>query len=144
MAHEGMVHALSEIRRVLVPNGVLIDLRPLTDEWKVEVFSWREKRETGHVTGMPIGLEDDSAANQSVKEAEANGWFVRETEMFFPINYVWDTANEMEEWIADEWENVVELEENVKRRTRSAWALGDADAQVRVKVKMLITRWKKL
>jgi hypothetical protein len=50
----------------------------------------------------------------------------------------------MEEWIEDEWENVVEIEEDVKRRTRSAWALGDADSQVRVKVKMLITRWKKL
>lgn len=144
MAHEGMVHALSEIRRVLVPDGILIDLRPITDRWDVEVFSARETRETGHVTGMPIGLEDDSAANQSMKEAEAKGWFKREQELFFPIHYVWDTASEMEEWIEDEWENVVELDDRVKHQTRSAWALGDADSQVRVKVKMLITRWKKL
>ena len=27
-----MVHALSEIRRVLVPDGILIDLRPIADE----------------------------------------------------------------------------------------------------------------
>ncbi|MGE5642719.1 MAG: hypothetical protein ACM3Y8_06885 [Byssovorax cruenta] len=139
-----MVHALREIRRVLVPGGILIDLRPITDEWKVEVFSWRERSQIGHVTGMPIGLEDDSAANQAMKDVEANGWFKREDETFFPIHYVWDTASEMEEWIEDEWENVVEIEEDVKRRTRSAWALGDADSQVRVNVKMLITRWKKL
>jgi SAM-dependent methyltransferase len=144
MEHEGMVHALDEIRRVLVPDGILVDLRPLTEDWKVEVFSWREKRETGRVTGMPIGIEDDSAANHAMKEAETNGWFKREEETFFPLNYVWDTASEMEEWIEEEWENVAELDEDVKRKTRSAWALGDADSQVRVKVKMLITRWKKL
>lgn len=139
-----MVHALREIRRALAPGGILIDLRPITEEWKVEVFSWREKRETGHVTGMPVGIEDDNAANRAMKETEENGWFKREEETFFPLHYVWDTASEMEEWIAEEWENVVEIEEDVKRRTRSAWALGDADSQVRVKVKMLITRWKKL
>ena len=53
------------------------------------------------------------------------------------------SRREMEEWIEEEWENVVAIDEEVKRQTRSAWALGDADSQVRVKVKMLITRWKK-
>jgi hypothetical protein len=144
MEHEGMVHALEEIRRVLVHEGSLIDLRPITEQWKVEVFSAREIRETGHVTGMPIGLEDDEAANQSMKEVEAKGWFERESETFFPIHYVWDTASEMEEWIAEEWENVVKLEDDVRHATRSAWALSDADSQVHVKVKMLITRWKRL
>lgn len=139
-----MVHALREIRRVLVPGGILIDLRPITEEWQVEVFSAREIRETGHVTGMAVGIEDDNAANESMKRAETNGWFARESEMFFPIHYVWDTPSEMEEWIADEWENVVQLGEDVRGATRSAWALGDADSEVRVKVKMLITRWKKL
>jgi SAM-dependent methyltransferase len=139
-----MVHALEEIRRVLVPGGILIDLRPITEQWHVEVCSARERRETGHVTGMPVGLEDDEAANRSMKEAEAEEWFGRESETFFPIHYVWDTASEMEAWIAEEWENVVKLEDDVRHATRSAWALSDADSQVRVKVKMLITRWKKL
>jgi hypothetical protein len=48
----------------------------------------------------------------------------------------------MEEWIADEWEDFVAVEEEVKKATRSAWALGDADARVRLLVKMLITRWR--
>jgi hypothetical protein len=50
----------------------------------------------------------------------------------------------MEEWIDTEWEGFVSLEEETRRATRSAWALGDADSQVRVEVKVLITRWKKL
>jgi hypothetical protein len=139
-----MVHALEEIQRVLVPDGILIDLRPLGDKWRVEVFSARETRQTGTMTDLPAGLEDDNAANQAMREGERNGWFQRESEKLFTIHYIWDSASEMEEWIDTEWEGFVSLEEVTRRATRSAWALGDADSRVRVEVKVLITRWKKL
>lgn len=139
-----MVHALSEIRRVLVPDGILIDLRPIADRWAIEVFSARETRETGHVTDLPLGLEDDEAANKAMREAEAKGWFQCESETFFPLHYVWDTASEMEKWVDEEWENFIGLDEDVRRATRSAWALGDADSRVRVRAKMLIARWMKV
>ena len=138
-----MVHALSEIRRVLVPNGILIDLRPILSNWPVEVVSRRENRETSRIQDLPLGLADDEAANQSIAQAEQNGWFRRDVEEFFPFYYSWDAPSEMEEWITDEWHDFIQLEEASKRVTRSVWALGDADAVVRVKVKMLITRWKK-
>ena len=137
-----MVHALNEIHRVLVPNGILIDLRPVLDNWHVEVASAREVRETGRVQDFPMGLADDAAANKAVAEAESNGWFKRESEEFFPLHYSWDTATEIEEWIHEEWEDFIGLDNETKRATRSAWALGDADSRVRVKVKMLLTRWK--
>ena len=139
-----MVHALEEIRRVLATGGILIDLRPLGDQWRVEVYSARTTRQTGSMTDLPAGREDDLAANQSMAEGQRNGWFLREEEEFFPIHYLWDTASEMEEWVATEWEGFVALGEEARRATRSAWALGDADSRVRVEVKMLITRWKKL
>jgi hypothetical protein len=139
-----MVHALDEIRRVLVPDGILVDLRPLGDRWRVEVFSARETRQTGTLTDLPVGLEDDHAANQAMAEGERLGWFQREREELFPIHYIWDAASEMEEWIDEEWEGFIGLEEETRRATRSAWALGDADSRVRVEVKVLITRWKKL
>jgi hypothetical protein len=138
-----MVHALSEIRRVLVPNGILIDLRPMLSNWPIEVVSAREICETGRIQDLPLGLADDNAANQSIAQAEQNGWFRREAEEFFPFYYAWDSPSEMEEWITEEWEDFIQLDEESKRVTRSAWALGDADASVRVKVKMLISRWKK-
>ena len=137
-----MVHALSEIKRVLVPDGILIDLRPIADNWRVEVFSVRETRETGTMTDLPLGVEDDTAANQAMSKVEANGWFVREHEEFFPLHYVWDTASEMEQWIDEEWESFIALGDETRRATRSAWALGDADSQVRVRAKMLITKWR--
>jgi hypothetical protein len=75
MAHEGMVHALSEIRRVLVPDGVLIDLRPFTEEWRIEVLSARETRETGQITPEPVGVADDEAANRAMAEAKRGSNF---------------------------------------------------------------------
>lgn len=138
-----MVHALSEIRRVLVPNGVLIDLRPILSHWPVAVVSAREIRETGRIQDLPLGLADDEAANRSIAQAERTGWFKREAEELFPYYYSWDSPSEIEEWIIDEWHDFVELNEETKRATRSAWALGDADATVRVAVNMLITRWRK-
>lgn len=137
-----MVHALNEIQRVLVPDGILIDLRPVLDHWHVEVASVREIRETGRVQDFPMGLADDEAANRAMAEVESKGWFTRESEEFFPLYYSWDSASEIEEWIKEEWDEFIGLDDETKRATRSAWAVGDADSRVRVRVKMLLTRWK--
>ena len=137
-----MVHALSEIRRVLVPDGILIDMRPILDRWQIDVSSAREVRETGRVQDFPLGLADDEAANRAIAQAAANGWFVRDGQEFFSYVYSWDTPGDMEEWIDTEWEDFIALDEETKRATRSAWAVGDADTQVRLQVKMLIARWK--
>lgn len=137
-----MVHALAEIRRVLVPDGFMIDIRPLLDRWQVEVSSMRETVQTGRVQDFPIGLADDEAANRAVAHASENRWFSGGQQNFFSYCYSWDTPGEMEEWIDAEWEGFVALDEETKRATRSAWALGDADAQVRLQVKISIARWK--
>ena len=138
-----MVHALNEIRRVLVPNGILLDLRPILNNWPVEIVSGREAYETGRIQGSPVGLADDEAANRSLTRAEQEGWLTREDEAFFLYYYSWDSPSEMEEWVAEEWQDFIQLDEESKLATRSAWALGDADSRVRIGVKMLITRWKK-
>ena len=138
-----MVHALSEIRRVLIPNGILIDLRPLLSRWEVEVASARESKLTGRVNDFEVGIADDTAANRSMAEAESNGWFIREREEFFAYVYSWDTPHEMEEWIDDEWNDFIELDEEAKHATRSAWALSDGDARAQLRMKMLIGRWRR-
>jgi hypothetical protein len=144
MQHEGMVHALSEIRRVLVNDGILIDLRPITEPYSVEVISARETRPIGNLLDLPTGIADDEAADRSIARAAENGWFIQEQAEFFPFYYSWDSPREMEEFIAEEWEDFIGLNEETKQAARSAWALADADARVRVKVKMLIAKWKVL
>jgi SAM-dependent methyltransferase len=139
-----MVHALNEIRRVLVPGGILIDARPLADNWRVEVASLREVRRTGRVRDLPEQTNGDIASNEAMREVERRGWFAREQEELFPFYYSWDTPSEMEEFVNDDWREFIGLEEDVKRATRSAWAVADADSRVRVRVEILISKWKKL
>ena len=139
-----MVDALDETRRVLKPDGILIDIRPLNGQWPIEVVSTRELKETGHVDDLPEPLNADRASNEAMKEVESRGWFRREQEQLFPFFYSWDTPSEMEEFIADDWCDVIALGEAAKMATRSAWATGDADSRVQVRVKILITKWRVL
>ena len=137
-----MVHALDEIRRVLVPGGVLIDIRPLADRWRIEVGSSDRFKESGRVEDLPIQVNADTASNESMREVESRGWFQREQQAFFPFLYSWDTPSEMEEFVAEEWYDFAALSEEAKLATRSTWATADADSGVQVRVKILITRWK--
>lgn len=138
-----MVHALREIQRLLAPGGILIDLRPLADNWPVEVASNREVRTTGRVDDMPVGIADDQAANNSIAQAAAEKLFIREQEEFFPFFYYWDSPKEMQAYIDDDWADFVSIDEAVWKNIRSTWAVADADARLRIRMRMMITRWRK-
>lgn len=144
MEHASMVHALGEIHRTLKPNGILIDLRPVEDNWTVEIPSSSGLQIAGRLTDMPLGEADDEAAFAAMRNVESRGWFVREREEEFAFFYYWDTPSEMKEWIDKEWDTFEKIEEDVYRKAQGLWASANADARVRVRVKMLITRWKKI
>ena len=138
-----MVHALSEIKRILTPSGILLDLRPILDRWEIEVASSRETKVIGRAHDNEVGLLDDKAANKSVAEAERKKWFKKEEETFFNYIYSWDSPQEMYEWLDEEWEDFITIDDETRKATRSAWATSDGDSRVRLKMKMLITKWRK-
>lgn len=129
---------------MLVPGGVLIDIRPVADRWHIEVGSAGRFKESGRVDDLPVQVNADVASNEAMKEAESRSWFQREQEEFFPFLYSWDTPSEMEKYVAEDWYDFAALSEEAKRETRSAWAIADADSRVHVRVKIVITKWKKL
>ena len=139
-----MVHALEEIKRTLVPLGLLIDLRPLLGAWPVEIAWGNDYREVGRLTDIPEALSDDEAANRAIDEAARRNWFTLEGGERFSLFYTWDTASDMEQFLHDEWDGFVQLDEKVGRAAKSAWAVANADARVRVRVEMMINRWKKV
>ena len=138
-----MVHALSEIHRTLKPDGTLLDIRPLEDSWSVEIVSSAGWQASGRLSDMPIGVADDAAANEAMRDVESRGWFIQKKMEEFPFFYYWDTPSEMKEFMEEEWEDFEKLEEDVYRKTASLWASSGGDACVRVRVKMLIAVWEK-
>lgn len=142
MQHESMVHALSEIRRTLKHGGRLIDLRPVESNWQVEVSSSAGVQAAGRLTDVPAAVEDDEAAFRAMREVESRGWYSKKEEREFSFFYYWDTPSEMKQFMDEEWEDFEKLEEDVFENVRSLWTTANADARVRVRVKMLITSWE--
>jgi SAM-dependent methyltransferase len=143
MEHESMVHALNEIRRVLKPEGILIDLRPVEDNWSVEIVSSAGWQVVGRLSDMPIGVADDKAAFQAMDEVESLTWFAKEKAAEFGFFYYWDTPSEMKEYIDTEWEDFEKMDDDLYRKISASWASANADARVRVRVKMWVASWKR-
>lgn len=137
-----MGHALNEIKRLLVREGILIDLRPLADHAPVAVISSRETHQAGHITQLPEDLADDEAANAAIAEATHRNWFTQVRQEFFPFFYYWDSPQEMQEYIEEEWADYITIPQDVWRDVRAIWAVSVADAYLRIQLKMLITRLK--
>ena len=138
-----MVHALNEAWRVVKPGGLLVDLRPLLDRWPIEVASAAQQREVGRATDLAEPLADDAAANAAMAQAAQSRLWVQDLQEEFALLYYWDTPDEMREYIAEDWSDVVTVEDSVWRVLKSAWAIAAADARVCLRMKMLITRYRK-
>jgi hypothetical protein len=137
-----MVHALDEIQRLLVSGGRLIDLRPLMDQSPIEVVSGSRVQFAGVVNQLPEDIANDEAANNAIAKAAEQGWFNLERRELFPFSYAWDSPEEMQEYVEEEWSDFVTIDEEVWRNIHSLWAVAGAGAHLRVRVKMVIARWK--
>ena len=89
-----MVDALREAHRVLVPSGVLIDVRPVTAPLVVEVVIAAES-----VWAKPVesysAPEDVAASDAAVQHALARDWLVFDTSLPFAFEIYCDSAAEL-------------------------------------------------
>jgi hypothetical protein len=137
-----MVHALKEIRRVLAPGGILIDLRPLSDEIPIEIVSDREINRAGMAAQMPEDRLNDEAANRATTEAESNHWFVKEAVNYFILHYTWASPTDMRAYVEAEWSEYAFIDEGTWQNIHSMWAATVGAAQIRIPFSMQIARWK--
>jgi predicted DNA binding CopG/RHH family protein len=49
----------------------------------------------------------------------------------------------MEEFVSDDWQDFIDLDDETKRATRAAWAVADADSRVRIRMNVWIASWRK-
>jgi hypothetical protein len=117
-----MVHALDEARRVLKPNGLLIDLRPGVVHRQAGILSGGRWRLIGV---MRESLDDDRAANRAVRRVLQQGGLKRESRVQFEVLRVTDTLDEfralLETWPRHDW-----------LLKRLAGALGDGRGRIKI------------
>jgi hypothetical protein len=93
-----MVHALRDAVRVLVPDGILIDLRPLPTVFPIHAVGGSSQIAIGQGDATATA-EDDRAADAAIATQVDAGWLVRQYQMEFEIQYYWDTTREMAEYL---------------------------------------------
>ncbi len=122
MAHEGMVHALREIHRVLTPVGLLADLRPdrrLTPGMRrrdvlARISYRREGRE------VPVGVleegsfADDEAADRAVRRVLREGTFTLASTETLPFRYYFRDLDSAEDYL--ESRNTANIDTPTRRR----------------------------
>ncbi len=90
-----MVDALRNTWAALAPGGTLIDLRPMSARYPIEVVTSRRAVQIGEVdaTGM---VSADLAADRAMREALDRGWFTVERTPQLHFAFWWDTVREMQ------------------------------------------------
>jgi hypothetical protein len=126
-----MVHALKEARRVLKPNGVLIDLRPAPIHRRVGISRGGRWKQLGV---MQERFDDDRTANRAVLQVLRGGLLKREWRTQFDCPRVMDTFDEFRAWL-DEFVRLGNMPTHDWLLERVASALANKPGQVKVVVR---------
>jgi len=137
-----MVHALKDIRRVLARGGLLLDLRPLSGAWPVEVVGAGGVMVTGHVDESE-DIADDRAADAALAAVAQAGLFARERDGAFDFSWYWDSLGEAQAHIAEKWPEA-RVPEEVLAETQRQMARAGEGARVRATARVVISRSRRL
>ena len=89
-----MVDALGESWRVLVPNGIIVDVRPITALVTIEAESATRRSKLTEVESYGAA-EDDAAADAAVQHALSHGWLTTEQTRYFDLEVYCDSVADL-------------------------------------------------
>jgi hypothetical protein len=137
-----MVHALTEVRRVLVLGGRLVDLRPVASNWPIDVMIEGRAMLAGrakHSSQIP----NEIAANKAIAIVVHNGWFVKEREAFFEFAYYWQSIADMKAYAADRWPRRVVLPQPAIVAARRLVRQEPTRSKLRIRRKIRIASYRR-
>ena len=136
-----MVHALSEARRVLLPGGRLIDLRPTMLNRRVELVLPEATLFIGEIDSSST-RPDHVVANEALDAALLAGEFGLEHMTTFPYVHDLDSLADLREFKAGFRRSV--MPEAIFEQIASLTADESADFLIRIRREMLVARYRRL
>lgn len=123
-----MVHALLEAHRVLVPGGILVDLRPAIVHREVGIARADRYRRVGR---MHEWFHDDRAANRAVAAVVRQGRLKPAGRIRFECNRYLDSPSELQAW----WNEFVQKgklppQERLMQRVEEAFRAAPARTRI--------------
>ena len=138
-----MVHALKEFWRVLVPKGVLIDLRPICMDVDLLILSSQGWKSAGRVDRGELRLHDN-AANLAMRSVVKERFFKRVEEAYFITKYYWNDLEELRTDTDGCWKEDVTISENTWQRASMLLESGSGEDRICVPVKEKIVTYQKI
>ena len=137
------MHALEEIWRVLMANGQLLDMRPISKERPLDVMTNQGVKKAG-VVDVSGRIPNDEAADNALSSVLKRGMFLNSRKHRFDHGYYWDTIEQMESYIEERWGNFAVLPEAViENAKRIAVQHGGEPLRFRVRARMQLVRYRK-
>ncbi len=137
-----MVHALREAWRVLLPQGIMIDLRPLCADAPLEVVFTGGSALAGQVDQSP-GIAHEVAADQAIESVVREEIFERSQLVFFDFAYYWDSVADMLADMDEYWKGDVIVPAAAIRRARALFKKYQPQARIRLREPMKLEKFVK-
>jgi hypothetical protein len=137
-----MVHALEQARRVLVPQGILLDLRP---------YGWQAPLEFLHGgRTQPIAMLDTSsdwpdslAADRAFESAVQVGLFQPSHTESFDQAYYWDSVADLLVDYNEKWKGDIKLPRSAVRKAARMYQEVSTPARLRIRFPVKLGVYKK-
>lgn len=138
-----MVHALHEAWRVLLPQGILIDLRPLCADAPLEIVFASGCELAGPVDMSP-DIAHEIAADQAIEAVVREEIFKKLQLDFFDFAYYWESVADMLADMDEYWKGEVILRAGVIRRARALFKKHQPQARVRLRMPMKLEKFERV
>jgi hypothetical protein len=137
-----MVHALKEAHRVLVPQGIMIDVRPLSVDVPLEII-YKDGSESAGMIDMSPDIDNDIAADKAIESVLKERIYKESSKEYFDFAYYWKTIKDMEDDLDEFWKDDVILPDQVIQQARLLFNKRRPQTQIRVGVRMKLGKYEK-
>jgi hypothetical protein len=137
-----MVHALKEAWRVMAPQGIMMDIRPLSVDTPLEVISG-EMRQLAGIVDMSPDLKYDIAADQAIETVRREGIFIEKQVDEFEYVYYWKTFHGMMADFEERWKDEIIVPEDVINKAQQFYKENRPNGMLRLGMRMKAVKYEK-